>query len=393
MGAQHAGQRPPDDLIADHYKPGSQAPKSYGVLEGKEKRVRFVDHKGKEGIMRSDEEIRAIFRHHGIAHRDPRTGKITAGLTKREYERFKDLEALKKQAQKAKPMPQGPGNIHLAKDPYFLAIVDKYRGTKGNLAPVYWDAFRHEWIYKKVHEEQEKQKLQFLRHQDQVEAKKKAKLPDAKNEQAQARVEAQQRAKALRDARDREELIQKAKLQNQGQPPIPVHTGLLPPSRKKGGPSITKKRGPLKDREVARHEAWLKAGKDKALTAAYAKALEADRLKSAQTLMGLGKLPGQQTGLPLVHHAVHVDKVVVAKIEEQPTWVHSHPRTRFQPMQEYKFSTVKWNHAAVARFEGREPVRPRSVQVPNDTTHANVERPPHTDPGPEAPPPRAVLTI
>jgi hypothetical protein len=108
--------------------------------------------------------------------------------------------------------------------------------------------------------------------------------------------------------------------------------------------------------------------------------------------MGLGKLPGQQT-LPLVHHAVHVDKVVVAKIEEQPTWVHSHPGTRFQPMQEYKFRTIKWDTAAVARFEGREPVRPRSVQVPNDTTHANVERPPHTDPGPEAPPPRAVLTI
>jgi hypothetical protein len=377
-----AGQRPPDDLIADHYKPGSQAPKSYGVLEGKEKRVRFVDHKGKEGIMRSDEEIRAIFRHHGIAHRDPRTGKITAGLTKREYEHFKDLEALKKQAQKAKPMPQGPGNIHLAKDPYFLAIVNQYRGTKGNLAPVYWDPFRHEWIYKKVHEEQEKQKRQFFRHQDQVDAKKK-KDADAKNEEAQARVEAQLRAKALRDARDREELIQKAKLQNQGQPPIAVHTGLLPPGPKKGGPSLTKKHGPLKDREVARHEAWLKAGKDKARTA---KAIEAARQKSAQTLMGLGKLPGQQT-LPLVHHAVHVDKVVVAKIEEQPTWVHSHPRTRFQPMQEYKFT------AAVARFEGREPVRPRSVQVPNDTTHANVERPPHTDPGPEAPPPRAVLTI
>ena len=109
--------------------------------------------------------------------------------------------------------------------------------------------------------------------------------------------------------------------------------------------------------------------------------------------MGLGKLPGQQTGLPLVHHAVHVDKVVVPKIEEQPTWVHSHPRTRFQPMQEYKFSTIKWDTAAVARFEGREPVRPRSVQVPKDTTHANVERPPHVDPGTEAPPPLAVKTI
>ena len=56
-------------------------------------------------------------------------------------------------------------------------------------------------------------------------------------------------------------------------------------------------------------------------------------------------------------------------------------------------STIKWDTAAVARFEGREPVRPRSVQVPRDTTHANVERPPHTDPGPEAPPARAVLTI
>jgi hypothetical protein len=257
-----AGQRPPDDLIADHYKPGSQAPKSYGVLEGKEKRVRFVDHKGKEGIMRSDEEIRAIFRHHGIAHRDPRTGKITAGLTKREYERFKDLEALKKQAQKAKPMPQGPGNIHLAKDPYFLAIVAKYRGTQGHLAPVYWDPFRHEWIYKKVHEEQEKQKRQFFRHQDQVDAKKK-KDADAKNEQAQARVEAALKAKALRDAEKKHELhvrqtadklalAQKAKValaqQDQGQPPVAVHIGLLPPGPKKGGP--------LKERKAERHRAW-----------------------------------------------------------------------------------------------------------------------------------------
>ena len=109
--------------------------------------------------------------------------------------------------------------------------------------------------------------------------------------------------------------------------------------------------------------------------------------------MGQGKLPGQQTGLPLVHHAVHVDKVVVTKIEEQPTWVHSHPRTRFQPMQEYTFSSAKWNTSAVARFEGREPVRPGRVDVPPDTTHANVERPPHVDPGSEAPPPQAVLTI
>ena len=64
-GTKLAEKPPPDDLIADHYKPGSQAPKSYGVLEGKQKRVRFVDHKGKEGIMRSDEEIRAIFIRHG----------------------------------------------------------------------------------------------------------------------------------------------------------------------------------------------------------------------------------------------------------------------------------------------------------------------------------------
>jgi hypothetical protein len=89
---------------------------------------------------------------------------------------------------------------------------------------------------------------------------------------------------------------------------------------------------------------------------------------------------------------VHVDKVVVTKIEEQPTWVHNHPRTRFQPMQEYTFSSAKWNTSAVARFEGREPVRPGRVDVPPDTTHANVERPPHVDPGSEAPPSQAVLS-
>ena len=95
---------------------------------------------------------------------------------------------------------------------------------------------------------------------------------------------------------------------------------------------------------------------------------------------GTGPLPVKK------HHVVVPDPVVTRKIEDQPTWVHNHPRTRFQPMQEYTFSSVKWNTGAVARFEGREPVRPGRVQVPPDTTHANVERPPHVDPGSEAPP-------
>ena len=204
-------------------------------------------------------------------------------------------------------MPQGPGDIHVGHDPYFLAILEKYRYIKGD-APVYWDAFRHEWIYRKVHEEQEKQKVQFKRHQDQVEAKKKKDAFDAKNEQAQARVEAAQKAKAWRDAKKKHELharqtadklalAQKAKLlldrtndkkekeqarvdaerkakawreakalqdilarqtadklalaqkaadklalaqkavtivqQDQGQPPVAVHIGLLPPGPKK----------------------------------------------------------------------------------------------------------------------------------------------------------------
>ena len=42
-------------------------------------------------------------------------------------------------------MPPGPGDIHLAKDPYFLSILDHYRGIQEQ-PPVYWDAFRHEWI-------------------------------------------------------------------------------------------------------------------------------------------------------------------------------------------------------------------------------------------------------
>ena len=126
---------------------------------------------------------------------------------------------------------------------------------------MYWDAFRHEWIYRKVHEEQEKQKVQFKRHQDQVEAKKKKDAFDAKNEQAQARVEAAQKAKAWRKAKALQDILarqtadklalakkaaqavalaiaQQRKLQeDQGQPPIAVHTtGLLPPPPKKGGP-------------------------------------------------------------------------------------------------------------------------------------------------------------
>ena len=249
-----AGQRPPDDLIADHYKPGSQAPKSYGVLEGKEKRVRFVDHKGKEGIMRSDEEIRAVYIRHGIGHRDPRTGKVTAGLTKREYERYMHLESLKRQAREDKPMPQGPGDIHVGHDPYFLAILDHYRGIKED-APVYWSPIRHEWVYRNEEKERQKERVQFFRHQDQVDAKKKK---DAE----QARVEALQKAKALRDAEKKEvTIVQK----DQGQPPLAIHTGLLPPGPKKGGPSLTKERGPLKDLKADRRKAWLKAGKVKRL--------------------------------------------------------------------------------------------------------------------------------
>ena len=42
------------------------------------------------------------------------------------------------------------------------------------------------------------------------------------------------------------------------------------------------------------------------------------------------------------------------------------------------------------RFEGRnEVVRPGRIDAPPDTTHANVERPPHVDVGSEAPPPQA----
>ena len=70
-----------------------------------------------------------------------------------------------------------------------------------------------------------------------------------------------------------------------------------------------------------------------------------------------------------------------------------HVTTNIKHVEPYTFSPFTYNEEAFARFEGREPVRPRNVQVPEDTTHANVERPPHVDPGTEAPPPLAVKTI
>ena len=82
-------------------------------------------------------------------------------------------------------------------------------------------------------------------------------------------MEALQKA-ALRDAdkkagRDADKKGGETALDLKRQQDQGVHTGgLLPLSRKKGGPSLTKKRGPLKDRKVARRKAWLKSGLDKA---------------------------------------------------------------------------------------------------------------------------------
>jgi len=68
------------------------------------------------------------------------------------------------------------------------------------------------------------------------------------------------------------------------------------------------------------------------------------------------------------------------------------PKTVVPPVDtmHYRFSSTAWDETAVDRFEGRnEVVRPGRIDAPPDTTHANVERPPHVDVGSEAPPPQA----
>ena len=205
-------------------------------------------------------------------------------------------------------------------------------------------------------------------------------------EKEQARVDAARKAKAWRKAKALQDILarqtadklalakkaaqavalaiaQQRKLQeDQGQPPIAVHTtGLLPPRSKKGGP--------LKALKKERHEAWLKTGKDKAAIAAYYKAREEAR--SAQTLMGRGKIKK--------HHVVLADKVVQTNIEHQPTWVHEHVTTNIKHVEPYTFTPFTYNEEAFARFEGRRyQAKPSRVTQPlPQTTHALAEMPPH----------------
>ena len=94
----------------------------------------------------------------------------------------------------------------------------------------------------------------------------------------------------------------------------------------------------------------------------------------------------------VVHHAPAPKPPKPVPIEHQPTWVHKHPKTVVPPVDtmHYRFSSTAWDETAVDRFEGRnEVVRPGRIDAPPDTTHANVERPPHVDVGSEAPPPQA----
>ena len=93
-----------------------------------------------------------------------------------------------------------------------------------------------------------------------------------------------------------------------------------------------------------------------------------------------------------VHHAPAPKLPKPVPIEHQPSWVHEHPNTsvRHVEPQEYTFAPAVWNQKTIDRFEGRnQVVRPGRIDAPPDTTHANVERPPHVDVGPEAPPPEA----
>ena len=186
--------------------------------------------------------------------------------------------------------------------------------------------------------------------------------------------------------------------------------GLLPPPEKKRPQTLKGQLG-LPDKGRNRYDSdseWYKTGPgagkyvwDTSRTPPSWMLQTSDRKAQALRLANLKLHPPKKkkgdpgTGpLPVKkHHVVVPDPVVTHKIEHQPTWVHTHPGTSYEPLPSYTFKSAKWNTSAVARFEGREPVRPRSVEVPRDTTHANVERPPHTDPGPEAPMPQAVLTI
>ena len=89
-----------------------------------------------------------------------------------------------------------------------------------------------------------------------------------------------------------------------------------------------------------------------------------------------------------VHHAPAPKLPKAVPIEHQPSWFHEHPKTvmRHVDTQEYTFTPEK----TIDRFEGRnQVVRPGRIDAPPDTTHANVERPPHVDVGSEAPPPQA----
>ena len=114
----------PDDLISEHYKVGSQLHKSFGVREGKEKRVRFVERELGDKTMRSDQEIRRIFSHEGVGHRDPRTGKLTSGLTKKEYQHYINVLQPQKQAHKAitKAVAKG-ANVTDHHDAFFNSIA------------------------------------------------------------------------------------------------------------------------------------------------------------------------------------------------------------------------------------------------------------------------------
>ena len=108
---------------------------------------------------------------------------------------------------------------------------------------------------------------------------------------------------------------------------------------------------------------------------------------------GRSSIPGRPVEQVRVHHAPAPKLPKPVPIEHQPSWVHEHPNTRHvdtQEPQEYTFAPAVWNQKTIDRFEGRnQVVRPGRIDAPPDTTHANVERPPHVDVGPEAPPPQA----
>ena len=277
---------------------------------------------------------------------------------------------------------------------------------------MFWNGITHRWQYRAEHKRRDP-----VQQKQQIKKKHPPKYSSkgTKGSKAQAEHEAQLKAKAKREA------VAKAPLKT---PQTLMGKGLLPPPEKKARPLKKGSQGidpgvgaesskTLKRQLGLQNKGWNKynpdsewyktgpgAGKyvwDTSRTPPSWMLQTSDRKAQALRLANLKLHPPKKkkgdpgTGpLPVKkHHVVVPDPVVTHKIEHQPTWVHTHPGTSYEPLPSYTFKSAKWNTSAVAASRCAHAAwRCRGTR----RTPTWSGRP-HTDPGPEAPLSQAVLTI